>query len=150
MTDSLDLDNFLGRNLSYSSEKLKNYKQLLDDPLSPFKDKTMADIFVYATIYGFINNCREELKNIKPQISSLALSKQHRAILLTIAISHKKNIDILFEPSKAIKIIEEYANGGIGKLESELLGNFTVDVITQLSSNMLEIIDEQIKSTQHD
>ena len=148
MTENLDLDNFLGRNLSYSGEKIKNYNRLREDALSPFKGRMMADIFVYAAIYGFINDRHEELKNVKPQISSHALSKQQSAILLAITISHKKSIDILFEPDKAIKIIEEYANGGIDKLESELLGNFTVDAITQMSSKMKEIIDEQIKSTQ--
>ena len=146
MTENLNLDNFFGRNLSYSGEKIKSYNRLREDALSPFKGRTMSDIFVYAAIFGFINGRREELKNVKPQISSLALSRQRRAILLSIAISNSGGIDILFDQQKTTKIIEEYANGGIDMLEPELLGNVTtVDAITLMSSRMKEIIDERIK-----
>lgn len=136
-----NLDSFFGRNVSYSKKKSNTYKKLQSDPLSPFKDKTMAEIFVYAAIFGFSNKRKAELKDPVPQISAVAFSNKQKAVLLTTVISDTQGIDILFAPDDAIEMVEQYANGGIDLLESQLLGDIHADAITKMSSAMKEILD---------
>ena len=133
--------------MSYSRKKYPTYKKLQSDTLSPFKDRTMSEIFVYAAVYGFNNKKKEELKDPTPNISAVALSNKQRSVLLTIAISDTQGIDILFKQDDAIRMIEQYANGGIGLLESELLGGIHADAITKMSSSMKAILDDRLNST---
>ena len=146
MTDSLDLEHFFGRNVSYSAEKKPIYDKLRNDALSPFQGRDMSIIFVYAAVFGFTHDRREALKTPKPQISSVALDMVQKTTLINIAISAAgKDIEILFDSAEANKIVEEYANGGIGLLESELIGSVAADPIVQMSSDMKRLIEEHGK-----
>ncbi len=138
-----DLDSFFGRNVSYSKEQRKIYDKLMMDQLSPFKGKNMSDIFVYAAVFGFKNNKRTELLVKRPQISAVAFTKSQKSILLTIAISDRQNIDVLFDADRVIDIIEQYANAGVEILEQDLLGNVHADAITKMSSDMKGILDKR-------
>ena len=136
------MDTFFGRNASYSKEKRKIYERLREDSLSPFIDSTMADIFVYAAVFGFINKRRDKIKTAIPQISAVALKPRQKSLLLTIAIVEKGDVDILFNKDDAILIIEEYANGGISLLEDQLISNTELDSTTMLASEMRKLAKE--------
>lgn len=133
------ISEFFGRNVSYAKDKLATYTRLRDDPLSPFKGRDMVDIFVNAAITGFTAKKRVELKKKTPNISVLAMSPEQKSILLTIAIAEKHTIDILFSKRDAVRIIEEYANGGIDILESRLSGNIHDDPVQLMAQSMKEI-----------
>lgn len=139
------MDSFFGRNVSYDAVKLPIYDKLQNDALSPFKGKDMAEIFVYASVFGFKSGRREELKKAKPYISAVAFSRYQAAILLTIAIASTRGLDVLFKNEEAAKIIQEYANAGIDVLEAELLGNVYADAITRMSSEMRQLINKRIE-----
>lgn len=140
MTDAKTLEGFLGRNVSYSNEKKEVYDMLLEDALSPFRGKTMADVFVYAAIYGFKQRRREKLKKAIPNISAKAIETPHTALLLTIPITETGGIDVLFDEEAASNIIEEYANGGIDILEDELIGTAGQDPTTKMCSDIREMM----------
>lgn len=140
------MDNFFGRNVNYSKKKAEIYKRLLSDKLSPFHSKNMADVFVYAAVYGFNANKKEELETKIPQISAIAFDNRQKAVLLSIAISSTGGIDTLFSSDETITIIEQYANGGIDLLEDNLLGSIHGDAITRMSSKLRDIIDDRTKS----
>ena len=142
MTDIENLDTFFGRNTSYSKEKQKIYDRLQDDALSPFKGSTMADIFIYAAVFGFTNKRREKIKKAVPQISAVAFKPRQKSLLLTIAIVENGDIDILFNKEDAISIIEEYANGGIDLLEDQLINNTESDSTVMLASEMRRLAKE--------
>lgn len=148
MTD--ELKQFFGRNVSYAESKFDIYNKLMKDVLSPFRGKTMADIFVYAAVFGFNagRQHRIEPKEKKPQISATAMTQEQKATLLTIAIEHTGSIDILFEEEKAAEIVEGYANMGIDLLEDKMLGGTRGDFISMLASSMRkEIKLHQSKTT---
>ncbi len=140
MTDNKTLNNFFGRNVSYADEKTDTYERLRNDTLSPFKGMTMGDIFVYAAVFGFKNRRREKIEKAKPNISAVALSDKQTALLLAISIAETGGIDILFQNDAATRVIEEYANGGIDILESELIGNVDEDAIAKMFSTMKTLI----------
>lgn len=116
-----DFEGFFGRNVAYSKEKFAIYTNLQNDPLSPFKGRTMSEIFAYAAAFGFKRGRKEALKQAVPNISAAAFTDTQRAVLLSLAIQSENNVDVLFYPGTVIKIVNEYANGGIGILESSTL-----------------------------
>lgn len=139
MSSDLSLNNFFGRNVSYSEEKHEIYKRLQDDPLSPFKGQDMAEIFVHAAICGFNKDKPEPLEKAKPSISAVAITEEQTSILLAIVVDSTGSVEKLFKPTEASRIIEEYANGGIKLLEDEL-GGINGPNIAQMSEEMMSII----------
>ena len=77
-----------------------------------------------------------------PYISAVAFTDKQRAVLLSIAIQNEGDVDILFDPAAVSKIVNEYANGGIGILESELIGDVRgkADAVTKMASVMRSAI----------
>lgn len=144
--NNITLENFFGRDVSYSKEKGEIYDMLKDDPLSPFMGETMATVFVYAAVFGFENNIKESLKHPVPQIPTSALSPTQKAVLLSLAISDNGGIDILLGDAKrATDVICKYANGGIDILESRLIkGGVGADVMTRMSADLHEMIEKRI------
>lgn len=74
--------------------------------------------FVWAAVIGFIKNKRLPLKSPladKPFDMNTMLNTQgEKAVqaLISMCIAKADNLDILKEPEEAIKLINEYANGG--------------------------------------
>ncbi len=143
MSNIPDLEHFFGRNLSYSEEKLPIYNRLQEDELSPFKDRDMYEIYVYAAVFGFKNNTSMKLQKSVPNISAVAMPNKHKAVLLSLVIQKADDIDILFDANNVKGMIDEFANGGIDLLESELIGDpHGADAITKMSSAMRNSIRE--------
>ena len=145
MTEAPSLDSFFGRNMSYSKENLDIYNSLMTDRLSPFREKTMSEVYIYAAVSGFIRNARVKLTKSVPNISVVAMSRRHRAVLISLALQEAGDIDILFRPAEVRTMIDEFANGGITRLSSELIGDIhEADAITKMSSAMRENISKWI------
>lgn len=139
-----NFDNAFGREAGYSKEDRKIYEELMESSLSPFKNKSMFDIFVHAAVFGFVRKDRDELNGRQPNIRVDGLKPEQRAILLTIAIA-EEGIEVLFDSSKTLNIVEEYANGGIKYLKSLQEGSDGVDSIIKMSSEIKKIA-KQINS----
>lgn len=134
------LEDFFGRNFSYSNKKIKIYDRLRRDPLSPFKGGNLADVFFYAAVLGFRNERSEPLSDPKPNIWVNAFGRRRVAVLTTIVVSNG-GIDALFDPEKAKSVLEEYANAGIDIIENDLLGGASAEPIERMSFMMKEILD---------
>ena len=133
-----NIDEFFGRNVSYAKDKYDAYDNLRGDSKSPFKGRSMVDIFVSAAVAGFVSKKRSRLKKKTPNISAVAMTPEQKAILLTIAISVEGTVDVLFDRAKTIEIIEEYANAGITILESRISEKLYSDPIERMALDMKE------------
>lgn len=134
-----NFDNPFGRDAGYSKKDRGLYEELMESSLSPFKDKNMFDIFVHAAVYGFVRaKHRDKLRERQSNIRVDGLKPEQRAILLTIAIA-EGGIEVLFNDSEVLNIVEEYANAGIRHLKSLQEGSDGVDSIIKMSSEMRKI-----------
>ena len=136
------IDEFFGRNVSYSKDKQEAYKRLTEDSMSPFKGRNMTDVFVNAAVAGFVSKRRSKLKKKIPNISTVAMTHDQKAILLTIAIAMNESVDILFEKNEVKVIIEEYANSGIDTLEARISGSINDEPIQDMAQRMKESIQD--------
>jgi len=114
---SWDLENYFPRDVAYSNDKKVIYDRLLNDTQSPFKGLEMQDVFLYSAIFGFLDGKPEILKERIPQIPISAFPEKSKSLLLAMAIAHSGDIDVLFDVSNVIKIVEQFANRGIILLE---------------------------------
>ena len=135
------LDDFFGRNFSYSNKKIKIYDRLRRDPLSPFKGGNLADVFFYAAVLGFRNERSEPLSDPRPNIWVNAFGRRRVAVLTAIVVSEAGGVDALFDPEKAKCVLEEYANAGIDIIESDLLGGAGAEPIERMSFMMKESLN---------
>lgn len=99
------------------------YKELSDGngpEKAPFR--TMKDVFMLAACLGFRRGERKPLSGRKQQIFHWAqFSEQVDApILKAIAISTTNDILVLAHYDQIVQIAEEYANGGIHEIASQI------------------------------
>lgn len=145
-----DLGNYFPRDVSYSQEKRIIYENLKNESISPLRDKTMADIFVYAVIFGYKKPNKVPLEKPVPQIPSNAFSDTNKSLMLAIAVSSSpKGVDILLEKEEVRRDLEQYANGGIEILEKYLTEGKVGDSLSNLEAKMRELLVEEstIQST---
>lgn len=142
MTVDKTLDDFFGRNFSYSNKKIKIYDRLRRDAISPFKGGNLADVFFYAAVLGFRSGRREALADPKPNIWLNAFGSRRVAVLISMAVSDAGTLDALFDPDKAKAALEEYANAGIDLIEKDLLSGAGAEPIERMAVMMADNLDE--------
>lgn len=146
MTKDKTLEDFFGRNFSYSNKKIKIYDRLRRDPLSPFKGGNLADVFFYAAVLGFRESRREPLVDPRPNIWLNAFGDRRVAVLISMVVSDAETVDALFDPDEAKTVLEEYANAGIDLIEKDMLGGADAEPIERMAFIMKETLDKSSES----
>ena len=146
MTKDKGLNDFFGRDFSYSKKKGEIYDRLHDDAISPFEGGTMADVFFYAAVLGFRIGRREALVKPQPNIPLNAFGDHRVAVLVSMAVSDAETLDVLFHPDKAKTALEEYANAGIDLIEKDMLGGADAEPIERMAFIMKETLDKSSES----
>lgn len=91
----------------------------ISEKSSIFYKKRQIDIFLLAMAIGKSLGEPESLKSPSAVIRRDALSEKEVWMMCSVALSVAKSLDVLAEPSKAVRICEEYANAGIGTLMAQ-------------------------------
>jgi hypothetical protein len=117
-------------------EKLKK-----GDYLPEFKGQEMVYLFAMAMAYGVYHKKRKPLKGLQRSISRSFMDKEFGWLLKAVAISvSEEGIDVISDNAKIYKIAEEYANGGMTLIESQLKsfkpGEFENEMEMELNSFM--------------
>ncbi len=110
------------RDLAIDKSKHLFYDELKDGKILPeLKGYEMAYLFVIAMAYGVYYDERRPIpiNTIKRSISRAFIQKEFEWLIEAIAIS-KMGLDIISDKAEMYKIAEEYANGGIEKIEDLL------------------------------
>jgi dnd system-associated protein 4 len=92
------------------------FKELVESPHSPFYKKDMKDAFIFAMALGFRLNRRKSLEK-KKDVADVDVFKEHEKLLIkSVAAKAERKVEVLMDEMEAIKIAEEFANGGIDTL----------------------------------
>lgn len=114
MTKKID---FRGVRVSIDESVHSIYEELVSrsaEKAEEFPFITMKDLFVFACCLGVQYNRYEEPKKSKVIFSGEVFDADMDVpILCAIAYSKEKDLDILFDPAKVIKICQGWAQGGI-------------------------------------
>lgn len=88
-------------------------KYLNEYEYSPFKNSTLADIFLYAMALGYHFKDKEPLKKPVRNIPSNALGEHGEWLIISLAVKEMGDLSVLKDFKKIVNIAEEYANGGL-------------------------------------
>ncbi len=118
--------------IKVAKDKAELVRQLLDTKETRSAFDTYADILVFAASFGLKNHKKVPIKEISHQEPApinleVFISRGYDWVIKLIAVSETQDIKILadFDPdveAQRVKIFEEYANGGLEKLQEELRG----------------------------
>ncbi len=85
---------------------------------SIFNNKRQIDIFLLAMAMGIEMGERKKLKRPSQTLRRDALTEIEVWMMCSVALAEERTLDVLANPSRVIKICEEYSNGGINTLMS--------------------------------
>ena len=131
------------RDLDVDDERHQLYRELTEAENSPFYNRTMKDVFVFAAAYGFFYNTRERLKRKKGTIPLSALSEADRWLLISIAIADRNSLDALFNIKEIYEVAQEYANGGITTLRNAIMSQEAGDPYKRIEAEIRSILPAQ-------
>lgn len=122
-------------------DKKKKYLEPLTSlPGSLFQNREDGEVYMMAVALGLNKNLREPSKKSKEVRTYHGLKDEFKLLLrIVVLIGSKYDYDILQDGAKTLKIIEEYANGGIEVLYDKIMKN-------GLDFSIEDEIWEQIKS----
>jgi len=112
----------------YYEKKEEIWDPLVSSDSDIFVFKSYKDLFVFAVCVGYVNDKRKPLSNNKKQgeIRWEYLTRENKMVIDSVALSESSDPRLLIDSNqdyldKKVKIAEEYANGGIDILKTELL-----------------------------
>ena len=118
--------------IKVAKDKTELIKKLLDTKETRSAFDTYADILVFAASFGINNHKKVSLKEvahkeIAPISLEVFISRGYDWVIKLIAITDTQDTTILSDldadaEAQRVKIFEEYANGGLEKLQEELRG----------------------------
>ena len=95
--------------------------ELVSADWSPFKGRTMADVYIYAMAYAFSHNMKP--KALEPKAMKLppyAFDVEKRTLMRSLAIHVKNDIRVIKNNSEVVTICSEYANAGMTQIYNAL------------------------------
>lgn len=106
-------------------EKKKRYLEPLTTlPGSLFYNREDGEVYMMAVALGLKNNLREPSKKTKEVRTYHLLKDEYKLLLrIIVLIGSDYDYDLLQDGPKTLKIIEEYANGGIVLLHDKIMKN---------------------------
>ena len=94
---------------------------LINEEWSPFKGRTMADVYIYAMAYAFSHNMKPKALDPKPmKLPPYAFDIEKRTLMRSLAIHVKNDIRVIKNNSEVVTICSEYANAGLGSIYNAL------------------------------
>ncbi len=105
-------------NISYDkTPEIENFYSMVGGTIrertSIFYQKRQMDIFLLAMAMGIELGEKKKLTKPSQTIPRSVLTEMEVWMMCSVALAEERTLDVLANPSKIIKICEEYANGGI-------------------------------------
>ena len=132
------------RDFPVEEARHKQWRDLVDKDDSPFKGKTLADVFLYSMALGFTKRKRKELSgSTKGSISSDAFQDRGKWLIRAVAVQEENDLFVLTDKTKVVKIAVEYANGGFDDLLEIVYSGDPRDAEKRLESHLIDFLQSK-------
>lgn len=83
---------------------------------------TMADLFVFSAILGFVEDCPRKIEKRykQPPIRWQAIKQPHQSRLIALAVEKEGDLQVLKNANKLKQILEIHSNGGLYKIHEQI------------------------------
>ena len=103
--------------ISYNKNDQDLYTELVLEEWSPFKEHTRAEVFIFAMAYAFNKKLEPlDLESSKLELPGNAFDDNMRNLMRSLAISVKKDVNIIKDNHAVLDICEMYANTALKKI----------------------------------
>lgn len=118
-------------------DKHHMYKDLENNPESPFYGEKLVDIWLFTVGYGRQHGEPETLPgNKKWMIRMTSLDDEGEWVVKSVAIKETGTTDVLQDGKQVFTIAQEYANAGIELLHEEVMDKDS-DTISELTADIV-------------
>jgi len=125
------------REIGVDPEKHPLYKELENNPNSPFYEEELVDIWLFTVGYGRQHGEREPLPgNKKWMLRMTSLDADEEWIVKSIAIEETGTTAVIQNGQHVFTIAQEYANSGIELVHEEVTDPDS-DSISELTSDVI-------------
>ncbi len=134
-----------------SKDLFNNIELFKHEEEGKIKDQFIKkDQFIYAMAVGFKNNKKKKLQKKDWFFRTSNLKKEDRVLIDAVALSYKKDPEILLNKKDVYSIAQEYAKGGIEFLNEQIeympFGSFSKKLEQNIFNEISEIITKKQSS----
>ncbi|MDI1496284.1 MAG: hypothetical protein K8823_1592 [Cenarchaeum symbiont of Oopsacas minuta] len=122
--------------IPYDENHSEEYHKLNTEDWSPFKGYDLAEIFIFAMSYAYANKLpRKPIEGRDKKLPPRGFDTQMRHMMRTLAIHEERNVKIVKDSNKIVKICAEYANAGFSEIYKKIKGS---------TANRAQILEDMI------
>ncbi len=106
-------------------EKKKRYLEPLTTlPGSLFYNRELGEVYMTAVALGLRNNLREQSKKTQEVRTYFQLKDEYKLLLrVVVLVGSNYDYDLLKDGTRTLKMVEEYANGGVVLLHEKIMNS---------------------------
>lgn len=122
--------------INYDATYADLYKKLRENPDSPFRGQTYADIFLFAMALAKKNGTTPKELATPAKLPAAAFNETMRAFMRSIMIDERGDVYAIRDNTELRRMCEKYANAGIEMLYMKIMEKpeekYGDDVLTEL------------------
>jgi hypothetical protein len=122
----------------------KYFDPIINEKSSPFYKKGKTGVYIISAALGYKDKVKKKTQKGIDLFNVKELDPKVLWLLLSIAISEKNNTDILLDGLNAMRIAEEYANGGAKILFDKI---FSKKFDLSMDNEIIKILDKEFGKT---
>ncbi|MBL7131344.1 MAG: hypothetical protein ISS45_08095 [Candidatus Omnitrophica bacterium] len=122
----------------------KYFEPIINEKSSPFYKKGKTGVYIISAALGYKDKVKKKTQKGIDICNINELDQKVLWLLLSIAISEKKNTGILLDGLNTMRIAEEYANGGAKILFDKI---FSKKFDFSMDNEIIKILDKEFGKT---
>jgi len=122
----------------------KYFDPIVNEKSSLFYKKGKTGVYIISAALGYKNQLNKKTQKGLDLLNVNELDAKVLWLLLSIAICEKNNTNILLDGLNALRIAEEYANGGAKILYDKI---FKKQLSLSMDNELIKILDKEFSKT---
>ena len=102
--------------VNYGESNKEKYQELTMSEWSPFFEHPYWEVFIFCMSYAYAKKLPPTDPTGKGTLNAKLFLSPTRYLMRALAIDHAKDITIIKDSNKVVKICEKYANAGIEEI----------------------------------
>jgi len=125
--------------VNYGEKNKDRYHELTISEWSPFFEHNYWEIFIFCMSYAYAKGLEPEEPSGKGTLNAKMFLNPTRYLMRSLAIDYYKDILVIKDSNKVVKICEKFANTGFQEVYSKITNNPSEK---PLDSIFIEMINE--------
>ncbi len=126
--------------VNYGDKNKEKYNELVNKEWSPFLDHPIWEVFIFCMSYAYAKKLSPIEPTGKGTMNAKVFLSPTRYLMRALAIDHYKDISVIKDTNKVVKICEQFANAGIEEVyyrfsRSENNGSVFLEMINEINQS---------------